>query len=168
MRPDALTLSRLASPIGDLDAVTDAAGRLRVLEFADKPQRLARALKRHAGARVEAGTTPAAVAQALEAYFAGELAALATAPLAIGGTAFQHTVWTALVAIPAGRTDTYAGLAQALGRPAATRAVGAANGANPLAIVVPCHRLIGADGALTGYGGGVERKRWLLAHEGVG
>ncbi|MBO9706614.1 MAG: methylated-DNA--[protein]-cysteine S-methyltransferase [Caulobacter sp.] len=162
-----MILSRLASPIGDLDAATDGAGRLRVLEFADKPQRLARALRRHAGAPIVTGTTPTAVAWGLEAYFAGDLAALASVPLTIGGTAFQQAVWTALVAIPAGRTDTYAGLARAMDRPSATRAVGAANGANPLAIVVPCHRLVGADGALTGYGGGVERKRWLLAHEGV-
>lgn len=100
----------------------------------------------------------------LEAYFAGELLAF-TLPLAARGTPFQRAVWDALCAIPYAHTTSYGKLAQHIERPRAVRAVGAANGANPLAIVVPCHRVIGADGSLTGYGGGLPAKRWLLAHE---
>jgi len=98
---------------------------------------------------------------------AGVLSALDAIPVHTSGTPFQCEVWAALRAIPAGQTLSYGALAQAIGRPAAIRAVGHANGANPLSVVVPCHRLIGASGSLTGYGGGLERKRWLLAHEGV-
>ncbi len=105
----------------------------------------------------------AAVAQ-LAGYFAGTRRAFAL-PLAPTGTAFQRAVWQALGAIDYGHTTGYGALARALGRPTAARAVGAANGANPLPIVVPCHRVIGADGTLTGYAGGLAIKRWLLAHE---
>ena len=169
MRPEVLTLDVLPTPIGDVDVVTDAQGRLRVLEFHDQPQRLARALRlHHRDQAVETGAASAAVRNGLAAYFAGELAALKTIPWTIGGTHFQRQVWNALVKIPLGETASYARLAERLGRPAAVRAVGAANGANPIAIVVPCHRVIGTGGALTGYGGGLERKRWLLAHEGAG
>ncbi|WP_148863673.1 methylated-DNA--[protein]-cysteine S-methyltransferase [Marinobacter fonticola] len=100
----------------------------------------------------------------LDAYFAGELTQF-DLPLAPAGTEFQQTVWHMLLDIPYGGTLSYGELARRLGSPKLTRAVGAANGRNPLSIVVPCHRVIGADGSLTGYGGGVERKRWLLAHE---
>ena len=102
----------------------------------------------------------------LEAYFAGALREF-TLPLAARGTPFQQQVWAALREIPYGRTTSYGALAVALGDPKATRAVAGANAHNPLSIVVPCHRVIGADGSLTGFGGGVERKRWLLAHEGA-
>ncbi len=91
----------------------------------------------------------------------------AAIPWATGGTAFQQSVWTALAEIPPGQTSTYAAVAERIGKPSAVRAVGAANGANPIAIRVPCHRLIGASGALTGYAGGLARKAWLLAHEGA-
>ncbi|EJL34506.1 O-6-methylguanine DNA methyltransferase [Caulobacter sp. AP07] len=168
MRPERLRLDRLATPIGEIDVVTDAEGRLRVLEFHDEPQRLARALRlHHRDQAVETGMAPAAVREGLAAYFTGQLGALKTIPWTIGGTVFQREVWNALVDIPAGETTTYARLAARIGRPNAIRAMGAANGANPIAIVVPCHRVIGADGSLTGYGGGIARKRWLLAHEGV-
>ena len=168
MRPEVLTLSVLSTPIGEIDVVADAEGRLRVLEFHDQPERLARALRlHHRGQTVKTGAAPAAVRDGLAAYFAGELEALRTVPWTIGGTDFQHRMWRALVEIPPGETTTYAGLAQRLGRPSAMRAVGAANGANPIAVVVPCHRVIGTGGSLTGYGGGVERKRWLLEHEGA-
>ena len=103
----------------------------------------------------------------LDAYFAGELRAIDRLPVDLGGTEFQQLVWAALRRIPAGRSSCYSDLANAVGRPTATRAVGAANGANPVAVVVPCHRVIGKDGSLTGYGGGLERKAWLLRHEGV-
>jgi methylated-DNA-[protein]-cysteine S-methyltransferase len=102
----------------------------------------------------------------LEAYLAGELQRFAV-PVAPRGTPFQQEVWAALRTIPFGATWSYARLARAIGRPAAVRAVGAANGQNPLALIIPCHRVIGADGTLTGYAGGLPRKRWLLAHEGV-
>ncbi len=116
-----------------------------------------------AGAVRDDRAFPAARAQ-LDAYFAGDLRAF-DVPLAVAGTPFQRAVWDALMAIPYGRTLSYGELARRLGRPGAARAVGLANGRNPVSIIVPCHRVIGAGGALTGYGGGVERKRWLLAHE---
>ena len=168
MRLEVLTLEVLLTPIGEIDVVADAEGRLRVLEFHDQPQRLARALRlHHRGQAVETGAAPATVRDGLAAYFGGELAALKTVPWTIGGTAFQHQVWNALVEIPLGEATTYARLADKIGRPSAVRAVGLANGANPIAVVVPCHRVIGTGGSLTGYGGGIARKRWLLAHESV-
>jgi len=101
----------------------------------------------------------------LRAYFAGERRAFEL-PLAADGTAFQQRVWAALAEIPFGETRSYADVARQLGQPGASRAVGMANGRNPISIIVPCHRVIGANGTLTGYGGGLERKRWLLRHEG--
>jgi methylated-DNA-[protein]-cysteine S-methyltransferase len=100
----------------------------------------------------------------LDAYFAGALRRF-TVPLAPRGTEFQRAVWAALLTIDFGETCSYADIARAIGRPTATRAVGAANGQNPIAVVIPCHRVIGSDRSLTGYGGGLDRKRWLLAHE---
>jgi methylated-DNA-[protein]-cysteine S-methyltransferase len=105
------------------------------------------------------------VRDALRRYFAGELAAIDDLPVKTAGTAFQREVWRALREIECGTTVSYAKLAERIGRPTAVRAVGLANGANPIGVVVPCHRVIGADGSLTGYGGGMERKRWLLRHE---
>ncbi len=103
----------------------------------------------------------------VEAYLAGDLHALDEITVNPGGTEFQQTVWSALREIPAGTTRTYAQLAASIGRPSAWRAVGLANGRNPVAIVIPCHRLVGSNGTLTGYAGGLERKRWLLHHEGA-
>lgn len=105
-----------------------------------------------------------AAAMQLDEYFAGRRRVF-DLPLAGAGTAFQQAVWQALLAIPFGETRSYRGIAHAIGQPNATRAVGAANGRNPLPIVAPCHRVIGTDGSLTGFGGGLENKRWLLAHE---
>ncbi len=107
-----------------------------------------------------------AVAEQLAAYLAGELTAFALS-LDLRGTELQRTVWAELCRCPYGRTTTYGELARRVGRPGAARAVAGAVGRNPVAIVVPCHRVIGADGRLTGYAGGLQRKRWLLAHEGV-
>lgn len=167
-RPARLILDRAPSPIGELLIVTDEDGALRALDFHDYEHRLDRLLKTHYRAlRPDIGAAPAAIRQAMVAYFAGEFAALNTITWATNGTAFQHAVWTALTQIPAGETITYSELARRAGRPAAVRAAGHANGSNPLGIVAPCHRVIGMDGALTGYGGGIERKRWLLAHEGA-
>ena len=106
-------------------------------------------------------------ASALQRYFAGDLGALEGIEVDTGGTPFQQVVWRALRRIPPGSTWSYARLAREIGRPSATRAVAAANGANPVSIVIPCHRVIGSDGSLTGYGGGLPRKRWLLVHEGA-
>ncbi|WP_199229114.1 methylated-DNA--[protein]-cysteine S-methyltransferase [Caulobacter endophyticus] len=166
--PARLILDRAPSPIGELLLVVDAEGRLRAADFHDYEARMLRLLRLHYGeATLEAGAAPAATRAALVAYFEGDLAAIATIPWTTGGTAFQQAVWRALGGVAPGTTQTYAALAARIGKPAAVRAVGAANGANPLSIVVPCHRLVGTDGALTGYGGGIERKAWLLAHEGA-
>jgi len=168
VRPDHLRLDRLASPIGEVLLVTDEAGCLRALDFHDYEPRMLRLLRLHYGDQpLETGAAPAAIRAALDAYFAGAPAAPAAIRWATAGTDFQRQVWTALGHIPIGQTVTYAGLATRIGRPTAVRALGAANGANPVGIVVPCHRVIGADGSLTGYGGGIARKRWLLAHEGA-
>ncbi len=110
---------------------------------------------------------PDSIRAPIQAYFEGDLAALARVLVETGGTAFQRKVWAALRRIPAGTTATYGQLAAAIGNANASRAVGMANGSNPVAIVVPCHRVIGAGGGLTGYAGGTDRKRWLLTHEGV-
>jgi methylated-DNA-[protein]-cysteine S-methyltransferase len=161
-----LYTDRIASPIGDVIIVVDA-GRLCALGF-DDGQRLLAALRRRYGAvHVEAAHDPHGISSRIRAYFDGDLHALGAIPVETGGTAFQQTVWAALRAIPAGTTMSYGALAAQLGKPAAVRAVGAANGANPISIVVPCHRLIGANGKLINYGGGLERKRWLLRHEGA-
>jgi methylated-DNA-[protein]-cysteine S-methyltransferase len=105
--------------------------------------------------------------QAVEAYFEGTLGAIDSLPVKTGGTEFQRAVWAALRTIRTGTTTTYGSLAVRLGQPKAMRAVGMANGANPIGVIVPCHRVIGANATLTGYGGGIERKRWLLRHEGA-
>jgi methylated-DNA-[protein]-cysteine S-methyltransferase len=111
------------------------------------------------------GHLPTAIRSALDAYFEGDLRAIDELHVKTGGTEFQREVWAALRTIPASQTLSYGALAARIGRPKAVRAVGLANGSNPIGLVVPCHRVIGADGSLTGYGGGMERKRWLLKHE---
>jgi methylated-DNA-[protein]-cysteine S-methyltransferase len=164
--PERLTLDRLPTPIGEALLVTDEAGRLRAVDFDSHADRMTRLLGRHYG-RVtpEAGDAPSAVRGAIAAYFEGEVAALSALSWATAGTVFQRTVWAALTEIPVGETWSYGRLAAHIGAPKAMRAVGLANGANPVGVVVPCHRVIGADGSMTGYGGGIERKRWLLDHE---
>jgi len=167
-KPPDLRRDRLATPLGDALLVTDEGGRLRALDWQDYEDRMLVLLRRHYGAAtLRNGAAPAAIRAALTAYFAGELAAPDAIPCATAGTDFQRRVWAALRQIPAGRTLSYAALAAQIGKPRAVRAVGLANGANPVSIVVPCHRVIGSDGGLTGYGGGLHRKRWLLAHEGA-
>lgn len=168
IRPARLSLDRLPSPIGEILLVTDEAGEVRAIDFHDHAPRMTRLLRLHYGdPALENGAAPAATRQALADYFNGSLQTLSAIPWATGGTAFQRAVWTALMDVPAGTISTYSALAARIGKPAATRAVGAANGANPIAILVPCHRLVGANGSLTGYAGGLERKRWLLRHEGA-
>ncbi len=164
--PERLFLDRLATPIGEAILVTDEGGCLRVFDWTDHEPRMRVLLRRQYGALEPAeGAAPNATRHAVEAYFAGDLATLGAIPWETAGTPFQHAVWMALTAIPAGSTLSYGRLAAKLGMPKAVRAVGLANGANPISVVVPCHRVIGANGSLTGYGGGLERKRWLLEHE---
>jgi methylated-DNA-[protein]-cysteine S-methyltransferase len=166
--PETFGLDRLETPIGIALLVTDADGALRALDWEDYEPRLRQLLRLQYGAPVlQDAQAPDDVRAALTGYFAGDLASLNTIKWRVAGTAFQRRVWTALRTIPAGTTMSYGMLAAQLSVPKAVRAVGHANGANPISIVVPCHRLIGADGSLTGYGGGLERKRWLLQHEGV-
>ncbi|MBO0719863.1 MAG: methylated-DNA--[protein]-cysteine S-methyltransferase [Blastocatellia bacterium] len=162
-----LLLDRLKTPIGEALIVFDDEGRLRALDWEDYEPRMLRLLHHHYGNSVmlEAGPGPLSVIHALEAYFAGELGTIEKISCRSEGTPFQQSVWAALRTIPAGKTLSYSSLAARIGKPAAVRAVGNANGANPISVVVPCHRVIGASGALTGYGGGIERKRWLLRHE---
>jgi methylated-DNA-[protein]-cysteine S-methyltransferase len=161
-----LRLERWASPLSILLLVTDADGALRALEFEENEARMLRLLGRYyPGHVLEEGVAPEALKRALSAYFDGDIEALASVRTAVAGTAFQREVWKALRAIPAGATINYGQLAASLGRRGASRAVGAANGANPIPIVVPCHRVIGADGSLTGFGSGLPRKQWLLDHE---
>ncbi len=164
-------VDRMETPLGELAIVADEAGRLRALDWTDHDADMQRSLRRHYGAHgfsLLPAQNPGGITAAIRAYFAGDLTAIDDLPVATGGTEFQNAVWRALRQIPCGETISYGELAWRIGRPAAVRAVGLANGANPIAIVVPCHRVIGADGSLTGYGGGIEKKRWLLAHERAG
>lgn len=167
-QPETLTLDRVTTPVGEVLLVTDGEGAVRALDFSDYEPRMMRLLLRHAPrATLIEGRAPATVRSAVEAYFRADLGALDAVAVRTGGTEFQRTVWKALRAIPAGETRSYGQLAAAIGSPRAVRAAGLANGQNPVAVIVPCHRVIGADGSLTGYAGGLERKRWLLAHEGA-
>jgi methylated-DNA-[protein]-cysteine S-methyltransferase len=165
------SLERVDTATGRMLLVTDDHGRLRALDWEDHEPRMHLLFRRSYGVdavRLREAETASKAARALEAYFDGELDAIARLPTAAEGTAFQRSVWAALRRIPVGQTVSYGALAARIGRPRAARAVGLANGSNPIAIVVPCHRVIGANASLTGYGGGLARKRWLLAHESRG
>jgi methylated-DNA-[protein]-cysteine S-methyltransferase len=162
-----LLLDRIPSPIGVILLVSDG-GALRALDFEDYKDRMHRLLQRQYGACTLApGRAPGDARRRIAAYFEGDLSVLDAIPVQTGGSEFQRRVWAALRRIPAGTTTTYGRLAATIGAPKASRAVGLANGANPVAIVVPCHRVIGADASLTGYGGGLHRKAWLLRHESI-
>jgi methylated-DNA-[protein]-cysteine S-methyltransferase len=161
-------VDRMTTPIGELVLLADADGRLRSVDWTEHEPRFARLLRLHYGEGafvMEPRRDPGGLTAALHAYFTGDIKAIDTLPVETAGTPFQREVWAALRDIPCGTTISYAELARRIGRPNAVRAVGLANGANPIGIVVPCHRVIGANGTLTGYGGGIERKRWLLDHE---
>ncbi len=153
-----ICFSVLGSPIGDLLLLGDGVALTGL--YLD-PDRVAMA----SGLR-NAEEPFRLVREELERYFSGDLHRF-TVPLAPRGTAFQLRVWAALLAIPFGETRSYGEIAAEIGRPKAVRAVGQANGHNPISLIIPCHRVIGQDGSLTGYGWGVDRKRWLLAHEGA-
>lgn len=152
----------LPSPVGVLTLVASDAGLVAILWQDDAPSRV------RIGEAMENVDHPIlkATATQLGEYFAGTRMTF-DLPLHPHGTDFQRAVWQQLSAIPHGETRSYADIARALGQPTATRAVGAANGRNPLSIVVPCHRVVGSTGALTGFAGGIAAKRWLLAHEGA-
>jgi methylated-DNA-[protein]-cysteine S-methyltransferase len=163
-------LERVLAPCGDMLIATDDEEILCLLHWGNGEAGVRPFLCRQCGrsdVRLEARRSASGVRRALEAYLAGDLRAIDTVRVKARGTPFQQEVWAALRTIPAGRTMSYGALASHLNCPKAVRAVGVANGSNPIAVVVPCHRVIGADGSLTGYGGGLERKRWLLEHEGV-
>lgn len=165
-----LVFDRTETPIGELIVVADAAGRLRAIDWTDHESRMQRLLRLQYGMHgfdLTAKRDPHGLIKAMRAYFRGRIDAIDALPVHYAGTDFQTAVWRALRRIAPGRTRSYAELARTIRRVAAVRAVGAANGANPISVVVPCHRLIGSDGSLTGYGGGIERKRWLLEHEGA-
>lgn len=163
-----LRLGRVPSPIGTLVTLSSD-DALVLLEFEDAVLRVRRGIAaaraRFSGEPLVENGDRTGAAVALRAYFAGDLTALDELVIDAGGSVFQRRVWALLRAVPAGGTTSYGTLARRLGMPGCGRAVGLANGANPIAIVVPCHRVIGTDGSLTGYGGGIARKRWLLEHE---
>ena len=166
--PERLHVDRVATPIGEACLVTDENGALRAFDWTDCEPAMRRRLRLHYGSLApQPGAAPEAMRRAVEAYFDGEVGALSGIAWQTAGTPFQRAVWAALTGIMPGTTASYGALAARLGCPKAVRAVGLANGANPISVVVPCHRVIGSDGSLTGYGGGLDRKRWLLEHEGA-
>jgi len=155
------------SPVGALTLATRS-DRLCLVHFgADRPAAETMLRRWYHDGSITEPSGPMPVAERLAWYFAGEPAALDGIDVELNGTPFQERVWQALRDVRAGQTASYGDIARRIGAPNAVRAVGAANGANPVAIVVPCHRIIGSSGSLTGYGGGLERKRWLLRHEGA-
>ncbi|HCU0293177.1 methylated-DNA--[protein]-cysteine S-methyltransferase [Citrobacter sedlakii] len=160
---------KIATPLGPLWILCDEQFHLRAVEWEQHSDRMEQLLDIHYRAggysRIPA-KNPGGLADKLADYFAGNIDVIDTLPTATGGTPFQRDVWQMLRTIPKGQVMHYGQMAEQLGRPGAARAVGAANGSNPISIVVPCHRVIGRNGTLTGYAGGVQRKEWLLRHEG--
>jgi methylated-DNA-[protein]-cysteine S-methyltransferase len=161
-------MDRIDTPIGQLLLASDETGKLRALDWADYEERMRRLLRLHYGKdgySLAPMHNPHGLGDRMERYFADDIRAIDDIEVETAGTPFQRIVWRGLRNIPGGSSISYSKLAQQIGRPNAVRAVGLANGSNPIGIVVPCHRVIGADGSLTGYGGGLNRKRWLLDHE---
>jgi len=160
-----LLLDQISSPIGKVLLVIDD-GKLCSLDYEEYEPRMMKLLQnRYGDVQLKQVDNPCEFSDLIRRYFAGDIAALDTIPVSTGGTPFQQEVWQALRTIAPGTTSSYGALAALLGRPKAYRAVGATNALNPVAIVLPCHRVVGANAALTGYAGGLERKRWLLQHE---
>jgi methylated-DNA-[protein]-cysteine S-methyltransferase len=158
-------LTIIPSPLGPLTVATRG-GRLCLLHFGEDRPAIEATLRRWYGDEsLEGSADTMTVVERLAAYFGGETTALDGIEVELNGTPFQRRVWEALRTVRVGETASYGDIARRIDAPASVRAVGAANGANPVAIVVPCHRIIGTNGSLTGYGGGLERKRWLLQHE---
>ena len=168
--PDVLQLSidRMDTPIGELLLVTDEAGKVRAIDWTEYEERMLRLLRIHYGKdkfSLVPANNPHGLGDVMNRYFGGDIESLDEIPVKTAGTAFQRSVWKELRRIPGGDAISYGKLAARIDRPSAVRAVGHANGSNPIGIVVPCHRVVGSDGSLTGYGGGIECKRWLLEHE---
>lgn len=162
-----LFVDKIESEIGDIVLVTDGQS-LVALDYADYEPRMRKLLAARYGAfELRQVENPGGFSDKVRAYLAGDFASLDNIPVNTGGTPFQQQVWQALRTIPAGTVVSYKELAHKVGRPTAYRAVGMTNSLNPVAIVLPCHRVVGANSALTGYAGGLERKRWLLQHEGA-
>lgn len=150
---------RMSTPVGEMLLICDDDARLHLYGWYERmqvPSRFVDLIPRR---------NPFGLVKAMEAYFRGEVHVIDDLPVTFSGTPFQVKVWNALRTIPAGETTSYGALAKKIGEAKAVRAVGLANGSNPIAVIVPCHRVIGSDGSLTGYGGGLDRKKWLLAHE---
>ena len=166
-----LLVDRLQTPIGELLVVADRAGKLRTIDWTDHEARMRLFLDRYYGKgnyTLQSARDPGGLTSAMRAYFKGDIGAIDRLPVDdTVGTEFQRSVWRALRNIKSGRTISYAELARRIRKPKAVRAAGLANGQNPISIVVPCHRVIGSNGTLTGYGGGLPRKKWLLEHEGA-
>jgi methylated-DNA-[protein]-cysteine S-methyltransferase len=163
-----LLIDRIDTPIGEMVIIADHDGNLRVIDWTDHEPRMLKSLQLHYGKdkfKLTPAHNPDGLSQAIRNYFAGDLTAIDNLPTKTNGTSFQTQVWQALREIPCGTTVSYANLATRIGRPTAVRAVGLANGSNPIGVIVPCHRVIGSNGSLTGYGGGLSRKQWLLEHE---
>lgn len=167
--PVSFFIDRAATPLGEIVVVCDAEGRLCAVDWSDYQERMTTLLNRYFGVgsfTLIPRQDPHGITTALQRYFSGDFLAIQDLAVRPAGTAFQQAVWNALRQIPCGSVASYGEIARTIGRPNAVRAVGLANGSNPVGIVVPCHRVIGSNGALTGYGGGLHRKQWLLAHEG--
>ncbi|HEV2081992.1 MAG TPA: methylated-DNA--[protein]-cysteine S-methyltransferase [Brevundimonas sp.] len=168
-----LTLCVLPSPIGPLAVACDGEGRVRGAGFdGDRPDGLRRTMRREwPEAEMAAGAAPDEVRRAVADYFDGDRAALARVPWTLDGAAgafgFPGRVWRLLAEVPAGATISYGETARRAGEPGAAQAAGVALNRNPIPLILPCHRVVGADGSMTGFGGGLERKTWLLAHEGA-
>lgn len=161
-----IELAVITSPVGPL-TIAAHQGSVCAIWFGSEDEASRLVSRWYPDAPVKSTRDPGGAVSALASYFRGELEALDELPLELHGTAFQQRVWQQLRKVRAGTTASYQDIARAIEVPSAVRAVGAANGANPIPIVVPCHRIIGSNGSLTGYGGGLHRKRWLLAHEGL-
>jgi len=164
-----LLQDKMSTPLGELWVICDEQFRLRAVEWDEHSARMSLLLdlhyKKNGYCRVDS-KNPGGLCQKLDEYFSGNLAIIDALPTETAGTPFQREVWKALREIPCGQVMHYGQLATFLGRAGAARAVGTANGSNPISIVVPCHRVIGSNGTMTGYAGGVARKEWLLRHEG--
>ena len=165
-----LLIDRLPTPAGEMIVIADGEGNLRVIDWTEHEARMKQLLDQQYGKGTYSLTPtrdPGGLSNAMRRYFKGDRSIIDRLPVKTAGTPFQRSVWKALRKIKCGTTISYAELARRIGRPKAVRAVGLANGQNPISVVVPCHRVIGSNGSLTGYGGGLPRKKWLLEHEGV-
>lgn len=163
-----LSIEDVATPLGRMLVVTDDQGRLRALDWKDYENRMFALMQtqyRGSKAVLDTSRTASNVTFSMRAYFNGSITSIDTLDVVTGGTDFQRMVWESLRTIPTGHTISYRALAERIGAPTASRAVGLANSANPIGIVIPCHRAVGSDGSLTGYGGGLERKKWLIEQE---